>query len=122
MISAGKTRIQLSVQGRNSRKNTVAIDARLERNLESRERNLVTKGAHSGMKEFATGIQIEIAFLLLLFFLLGKLPPFLLDRKLSNFSTRVRTLPFQYLVIHLATILDKNTSEFIYGYSTGPLR
>ena len=56
IILAGKTRIQLSSPGRNSRKNTIAIDARLERNLAWRKGNLVTKNARSGVKEFATGM------------------------------------------------------------------
>ena len=56
MILAGKTRIQLSSPGRNLRKNTVAIDARLERNLASRKGNLVTMNARSGVTEFATGM------------------------------------------------------------------
>ena len=57
--------------GRNSRKNTVAKDAQLARILESRKGNLVTGDARSGVKKFATGMWIKIAFLLPLFFLLG---------------------------------------------------
>ena len=56
IILAGKTRFQLSSPGQNSRKNTVAIDARLERNLASRKGILVTKNARSGVKEFAAGM------------------------------------------------------------------
>ena len=37
MILAGKIRLQPSLQGRNSRKNTVARDARLERNFAPRK-------------------------------------------------------------------------------------
>lgn len=59
----------------------------LEKNLWLWKSNLVTKNAHSRMKEFATGTYIKIIFLLLLVFLLKKLfnPPFFLNRKLSNF-------------------------------------
>lgn len=42
--------------GRNSRKNTVARDARMEKNLASRKGNFVTENARSGVKEFATGM------------------------------------------------------------------
>ena len=42
--------------GRNSRKNTVARDARMERNLASQKSNLLTKNARSGTKEFKSGI------------------------------------------------------------------
>ena len=45
-----------SLQGRNFKKNTVARDARLERNLASREESLVTKNARSGAKKFVTGM------------------------------------------------------------------
>ena len=48
------------------------------------------------MKEFVSGIYIEIACLLPVFFLLGQLPPSLPDRKSSNFSTRVE--PYGLLV------------------------
>ncbi len=60
MILAGKSRghraYRPKLNGRNSRKNTVAIDTRLERNLASRKGNLVTKNARSRVKEFATGM------------------------------------------------------------------
>ena len=95
LILAGKTRIQRSLQGRDSSKSTVARDARLERNLEWRKGNFVTKNARSRVKEFATGMKIEIAFLLPLFFLLGQLPPSLLDRKSSNLLHQCPNLPFQ---------------------------
>ena len=52
MILAGTIRIQLSLQGQNSERTR----SRLERNLESRKGNLVTKNARSGMKEFVSGI------------------------------------------------------------------
>ena len=47
-------------------------------------RNLVTENARSEVKEFVTGMWIEIVFLLSLFFLLGQPPPLVLDRKSSN--------------------------------------
>lgn len=57
---------------------------RLEKNLELWKGHLVTKYAHFGRKQYLSGIQIEIAFVLSLFFLLGKLPLTLLDKKLNN--------------------------------------
>jgi len=54
MILAQEARIQLSLQGQNFRKNMVARDAQLERNLTWHKGNLVTKDARLGMKEVAT--------------------------------------------------------------------
>ena len=56
MILAGKSWTQPLSTRSNSRKNTVARDARLERNLASLKSNLVTENARLGVKEFATGM------------------------------------------------------------------
>lgn len=58
MIFAGKTQMQLSTIPERTR-------SRMERNLEWRKAIWsATENAGSGTKEFATGIKIEIVFLL----------------------------------------------------------
>ena len=44
------------LQEQTTRKNTVARDARLEKNLALSKSNVVTKNARSGLNEFATGM------------------------------------------------------------------
>ena len=54
VILAEKTRIQISLQGQNSKKSTVRCGCK--RNLEPQKDNMITKNAHSGMKRFVSGI------------------------------------------------------------------
>ena len=60
--------------------------SRLVRNLASPKWNQVMKTVHSGVKEFATGMQFEIALLLSLFFLLRQLPPSTSRQKIGQTS------------------------------------
>ena len=113
MILAGKSWDQ-PLEGRNSRKNTVARDAHWKGIWHCGKSNLVTENARSGVKEFATGM-FEISSLLPLFSYQESFPPLLLDRKSNNLLHQSPNLPLHYA--RGRTVKNSSTTDFTSVFS-----
>ena len=68
----------------------------MERNLEWRKEISSRRTRALEWRNLRPEWRLKLRFFHLSFFLLEQFPPSVLDRKWNNFSTRVRTLPFQY--------------------------